>query len=213
MKAATAFETLVQPHLGDLRRYCYYLTKSRWDADDLYQEALTKAFVYVRSAGDGRVTKPFLFRAAKLSWIDAYRKGKSASLEAVAGPGAVDEGTGGVPQVNAVDDDYAEIRGLIEWLAERLPAKQLDMWLLAAYFGYSMQDVAEHLNTSLSAVKSSLFRTKRLLRSHRPDRLDRAESRAASAEPQAVDRWVREVLREEPRHLCLRRRFDEMRLF
>jgi RNA polymerase sigma-70 factor (ECF subfamily) len=53
---------------------------------------------------------------------------------------------------------------MIEWMAERLPSRYIEMWLLSEYFGFTMQDVADTFNCSISAVKSTLYRTRMRLR-------------------------------------------------
>ncbi|MCI3923972.1 RNA polymerase sigma factor [Paenibacillus sp. TRM 82003] len=189
MNESPAFEALVGPHLPDLHRYCRYLAKSRWDAEDLYQESLLKAFVYYRNAPVDRMTKSFLFSAAKLLWIDRYRKEKRRRDPPEA-------------ELRSPAADYVEIRSWIEWLAERVPPKHLEMWLLSEYFGYSMQDIADQLDTTVPAVKSTLFRTKRHYLGNRQQRKGRREE-AGKAPATRVERWVRAVLREEPRQLTM----------
>lgn len=189
MRPATVFEALIAPHLPDLRRYCRSLAKSAWDAEDLYQEALLKAFVYFRNVPAERITRSFLLGAARLQWIDRYRKERRRGPA----PERVDR---------TFDADYAEIRGILEWMAEHVPPRHLEMWLLAEYFGYSMREIANQLETTVPAVKSSLFRTKRCFADSRQRRAG-ARPGGEIAPPMRVERWVRAVLREEPRQLTV----------
>jgi len=186
-QAAAAFEALAAPHLSDLLAFCRYLTKSSWDAEDLFQEALTKAFVYFRNSERRALTKSFLFGAARLLWIDAYRKRKRSGHPEL----RAEE-----PQDAEYDADYIEIRGMLEWVAERLSTRHMEIWMLAEYFGYSLQDIAERMDSTVPAVKSVLHRTKQLLRSQRPARA--AAAQAGAAERATVDRWVDAVLYDEP---------------
>ncbi|WP_309122634.1 RNA polymerase sigma factor [Paenibacillus sp.] len=187
MQTASRFEALVSPHLQDLRGYCHYLAKSKWDAEDLMQEALLKSFVYFKDHDRYEITKMFLLRAAKLSWIDRYRRTQVRSGRMESQPEA------------AFDADYIEIRGIIEWMAERLSAQQMEIWLLAEYFGYSMAEIAERQRTTVSAVKSALYRTKRGIREQR----FRPHPPAEGGNPASIERWVRAVLREEPRRMSM----------
>jgi len=186
--AAPQFEALVTPHLPDLRSYCYYLTKSKWDAEDLYQEALLKSFVYFTDRKQYVITKMFLLRAAKLLWIDRYRRAKRRD-RIERRPEAV------------FDADYIEIRGLIEWVAERVSAEQMEIWLLAEFFGYSMQDIADRRRTSVSAVKSALHRMKQNIRNGRASPQPPAARGGGNAS--TVERWVLAVLRDEPRRMSM----------
>jgi RNA polymerase sigma-70 factor (ECF subfamily) len=188
MSVAHNFEALVTPHLPDLRRFCFSLTKSKWEAEDLYQEALLKTLIYFRNTESDRITKSFLFSAARLLWIDGLRKGRNHEA---------------LPEImgQALDIDYVEIRSILEWLAERIPIKNMELWLLSEYFGYSLKDIASKLDTSVPAVKSALFRTKRLIRSQRPYR--KPKSGATSMCQPAVERWVKAVIWEKPQQLTI----------
>ncbi len=189
MAALPSFETLVTPFLPELKRFCYYLTKSKWDADDLYQEALLKSLTYYLNAEKKQVTKSFLFGAAKLIWIDHYRSKARKT-------GFVMERPEGY-----TESDYAEIRSIVEWLAELLPERNIEIWLLAEYFGYSMQDIANRMNTTVSSVKSALYRSREWLRAESAGRRA-GRSRKAGKEPLQIERWVHAVMLEQPERMC-----------
>lgn len=59
----------------ELYRYCRHLTRSPWDAEDLAQEVLARAFVTLGKMG---ATPPnpraWLFRVASNAWIDQQRR-------------------------------------------------------------------------------------------------------------------------------------------
>jgi RNA polymerase sigma-70 factor (ECF subfamily) len=46
-----AFLESYEPLRGDLYRYCRHLTRSPWDAEDLAQDALARAFVTLGQMG------------------------------------------------------------------------------------------------------------------------------------------------------------------
>lgn len=181
MDAATAYEAWVSPYLLDLEKYCYYLAGSRWDAEDLLQDTLLKALVYFVQVEPSVNMKAFVFRIARNLWIDECRKRqrkRAASQE--------------IPEAAYADIDYAEIRGSLEWLAERFPRRNIEMWLLTRYFGYSHQEVAEAMGVTVPTVKSVLFRTRTMLRQRRELQTYRSSKR------QEVERWSRAVIRELP---------------
>ncbi|MFC5404815.1 RNA polymerase sigma factor [Cohnella soli] len=181
LDAASAYEAWVSPHLLDLKKYCYYLAGSRWDAEDLLQDTLLKSLVYIVQAEPRANMKPFIFRIARNLWIDDYRRRKNKRSMAL-----------DVPETTHTDSNYAEIRGSLEWLAERFPRRSIEMWLLFNYFGYSMQEVAEALGVTVSSVKSSLFRTRDMLRR-------KPELKACrSPLPPEVERWSTAVLLDHP---------------
>ncbi|WP_309123512.1 RNA polymerase sigma factor [Paenibacillus sp.] len=178
-----SFESLVAPHLSDLQRYCRSLTNSKWDADELYQETLLKAFLYVRANDAEQITKSFLFSGARLLWIDACRKRKTL-------------GPIPVPDRAAADADYVEVRAIVEWLAEKLPERHLELWMLSRVFGYSLQEIADRTGDTVPAVKSSLHRIRKSIRAC--GKTETPRGRFREAPNLRVDRWVRAVLRMEP---------------
>ncbi len=189
MGAYSEYEIKVLPHLRELQNYCTYLAKSKWDAEDLLQETLLKAFVFFLHTEPYVDVKPFLIRVARNLWIDACRKRQRGRRFA-----ALDQ-TSGVFE----DSDYVEVRGTLEWLAERLPRRNIEIWLLFYYFGYSMQDIALETDISVSAVKSLLHRTRETLRV-RSERIDRRTFVRTD-----IERWSRAVMQERPQAIFSKR--------
>ena len=182
--AVSAYEAWVSPHVLELKKYCYYLAGSRWDAEDLLQDTLLKSLAYFVQAEPNADMKPFIFRIARNLWIDDCRRRKHRRLVALE-----------MPDVAHADSDYAEVRGSLEWLAERFPRRNIEMWLLYSYFGYSVQEVAEALGVTVPTVKSALFRTRSMLRRKRELKACRSPFRPE------VERWSKEVMLDLPRSL------------
>ena|SRR5690625_6547681 len=69
----------VAPYRSELWNYCRKITGSPWDAEDLLQDTLLKAFASL-SALSHRAqpiqTRAYLFRVATNHWIDQCRKNK-----------------------------------------------------------------------------------------------------------------------------------------
>jgi len=181
MGALPDYERMVAPHLVELRKYCGYLAKSKWDADDLFQETLLKSLVFFRHTEPRVEIKPFLVRVARNLWIDECRKRRRRRL-ALAEQQPAD----------CAEDDYAEVSGTVEWLAERFPKRNIEIWLLFYYFGYTMQEIARAMNCTVSAVKSLLHRTREMLR----DRNGLSARRKAVRLD--VERWSRAILQDRP---------------
>ncbi len=181
MEVMPAYEKLVSPHLEDLRKYCLYLTKSKWDGEDLYQETLLKSLVFFTHTEPYLDVKPFLVRVARNLWIDQCRKQQKRRL-LLAQP----------QKVTYTDNDYVEVRSMIEWLAERFPRRNIEMWLLFQYFGYTMQEIGEAMSCTVSAVKSVLFRTRDLLRNRHRLGEGRKVVRLE------VERWSKAIMLDRP---------------
>jgi RNA polymerase sigma-70 factor (ECF subfamily) len=178
------YEHLVTPHLEDLRKYCYYLTKSKWDAEDLLQDTMLKSLIFFHHTEPYLDIKPFLIRVARNLWIDDCRKRNRRRLMLA-----------DLSAVYHADNNYVEVRSAIEWLAERFPRRNIDMWLLFNYFGYTLQEIAQALNCTISAVKSVLFRTRDQLR----NRHMLSDNRKVIHLD--VERWSRAVMQDRPQGL------------
>lgn len=178
------YETIISPHLTALRKYCSYLTQSKWDEEDLVQDTLYKSYVYYLRNRYMKDAKNLLLCIARNTWIDQYRRSKTRQASAALWhePAAY------------IDSNYAEVISTLEWLSERLPERNIRIWLLAEYFDYSMQEIAEDMNTTVPTVKSVLFRTRELLRGNRKTRRQKVIGLN-------VERWCKAVMRERPQDL------------
>lgn len=78
--ARRAFLRLIEPHRADLWRYCLRLTGSAWDAADLVQETLMKAFARL-TGWEPLDARPYLFRIASNTWIDGLRRRRIETVE------------------------------------------------------------------------------------------------------------------------------------
>src|SRR5690349_3627737 len=69
------FLDVYEPLRPDLYRYCRYLSRSPWDAEDLAQDALARAFALLGRMGDPPPNpRAWLFRVASNLWIDQTRR-------------------------------------------------------------------------------------------------------------------------------------------
>src|SRR5204863_2032406 len=73
--ACRRFSQSFEPMRPDLYRYCRHLTRSPWDAEDLAQDAMTRAFVTLGQMGEPPANpRAWLFRVASNLWIDEVRR-------------------------------------------------------------------------------------------------------------------------------------------
>ncbi|MFD0669859.1 RNA polymerase sigma factor [Cohnella sp. GCM10027633] len=189
MQIHSTYDNLLKPHMDDLRKYCAYLTKSRWDAEDLVQETLVRTLQYFKNVEPRQGTKPFLFRVARNLWIDQIRAKRRRGENAV---------FDNDDALACTDSDYGEVRSLIEWMANKFPRRNIQFWLLANYFGYAMHEISELTECSVSNVKTVLYRTR-----HRLHSLKRNPGfpRANQAHSEDVERWSRAILTDNPKSL------------
>ncbi|HEX7064344.1 MAG TPA: RNA polymerase sigma factor [Bacillales bacterium] len=148
-----AFEAAVQPYMPELRKYCLSLEKSKWDGEDLMQEALLKTYKsWVKRPKP--IAKAYLFRIASNTWIDRYRKRKPDE--------AVSKDLSELKQEEKpVSDATIEV---VEMLLKKLTPKQRVVTLLIAGFGYTSKETAELIGESEGSVKAALHRARKKLK-------------------------------------------------
>ncbi|WP_199616296.1 RNA polymerase sigma factor [Paenibacillus alkalitolerans] len=76
-----AFLETFMSNQAALKRYCYIKTCSQWDAEDLLQETLIKAFRWHERHPDREITRTFLFRIAANAWIDGLNRSLWLKME------------------------------------------------------------------------------------------------------------------------------------
>lgn len=70
-----------EPLRSELYRYCRHLTRSPWEAEDLAQDALARAFVTMGQMGEAPPNpRAWLFRVASNLWIDQMRRRREEPL-------------------------------------------------------------------------------------------------------------------------------------
>jgi RNA polymerase sigma-70 factor, ECF subfamily len=138
-----------EPLRPDLYRYCRHLTRSPWDAEDLSQDAMTRAFVTLGQMGEPPANpRAWLFRVASNLWIDEVRRRRpQAPLpdEASAASAAVDP--------KAAREAAGSLIG-------QLSPQERAAVVLKDVFELSLEDVAEALSTTPGSIKTSLHRAR-----------------------------------------------------
>jgi len=165
------FLDVYEPLRSDLYRYCRYLTRSPWDAEDLAQDAMARAFVTLGRMGDAPPNpRAWLFRVASNLWIDAARRSRldaPARLEGAAEVGAWQE-----PRA------AREAGGT---LMSRLAPQERAAVLLKDVFDLKVEEIAETLWTSVGAVNAALHRARGKLAESAADAdVSEADSNAAA---------------------------------
>ncbi len=126
----------------ELYRYCRHLTRSPWDAEDLAQDVLTRAFVTLAKLGAAPPNpRAWLFRVASNTWIDQQRRPRRV-------PEA--EPTGSI--------DPRTTREAAGTLIARLAPQERAAVVLKDVFDLPIEDIAEALSTTPNAVKAALHR-------------------------------------------------------
>jgi RNA polymerase sigma-70 factor (ECF subfamily) len=140
------FLDVYEPLRPELYRYCRHLCGSPWDADDLVQEALARAFALLGTLdGEPQNPRAWLFRVASNAWIDRVRRQRELSAEA-ADP---DAEAGVEPEPRAA-------REAAGTLIEQLSPQERAAVVLKDVFELTLEETALALGTSVGAVKAAL---------------------------------------------------------
>ncbi len=133
-----------------LHRYCARMTGSITDAEDLVQDTLFRAYRSLDTYHESRPLVPWLFRIAHNQCIDLLRRrGVRETAEAVAlEPDFVEPGEPPGPAIGPA----------IEHLVLNLPPKERACLLLKDVFEYSLEEIAELVDSTVGGVKAALNR-------------------------------------------------------
>jgi len=134
-----------EPLRPDLHRFCRSLTGNVWDAEDLTQDTLLRAFAKLAELSHPIDNpKAYLFRIASNLWTDRFRRPEPLAPESPATvPG---------PERNA------EVRDAARHLLQLLPPQERAAVVLKEVFDFRLEEIATILQTSVGAIKAALHR-------------------------------------------------------
>lgn len=149
-KARDAFNALLGSLRPKLHRYCARMTGSVLDGEDVMQEALFEAYRKLDKFDDTRALSPWLFRIAHNRCIDFLRR-REVRQEA--------EATAVEPAwVQPADPPGLALDRAVERLVINLPPKERACVLLKDVFDYSLDEIADLVDSTLGGVKAALNR-------------------------------------------------------
>jgi RNA polymerase sigma-70 factor, ECF subfamily len=145
-----AFLETISQLRAQLHRYCSRMTGSITDGEDVVQDALFRAYRSLDTFDDSRPLAPWLFRIAHNHCIDFLRRrGVREEAEAAAAePDVIQPGDPVGPAVGPA----------IEHLVLNLPPKERACVLLKDVFEYSLEEIAELVDSTVGGVKAALNR-------------------------------------------------------
>src|SRR6266446_5864262 len=133
-----------------LHRYCSRMTGSVMDGEDVVQDALFQAYRKLETFDDSRPLAPWLFRIAHNQCIDFLRRHKvREGAELVAAK---------PDRVMPVDPPGHAIGRAVEHFVLNLPPKERACVLLKDVFEYSLEEIAELVDSTVGGVKAALKR-------------------------------------------------------
>jgi RNA polymerase sigma-70 factor (ECF subfamily) len=133
-----------------LHRYCARMVGSVTEGEDLVQDALFQAYRKLDTFDDSRPLTPWLFRIAHNLCIDTLRRrGVRADAEIAAHRDEL---------VAPVEPAGPAVGRAIEHLVLTLPPKERACVLLKDVFDYSLEEIAELVDSTVGGVKAALNR-------------------------------------------------------
>jgi RNA polymerase sigma-70 factor (ECF subfamily) len=209
-----AYRRLVEPHRAELHAHCYRMLGSVQDAEDALQEALVRAWKGLPKFEGRSSLRSWLYRIATNTSLDAIERRPKRILPIDYGPPADPAGGVGEPVVESVwiepypdetlgiEDGYAspdaryEQRESVElaFIAalQLLPPNQRAVLILREVLGFSAQETAEALDTSVASVNSALQRARGTVEKKLPEESQQETLRSVGDEriKQIVERYA-----------------------
>jgi RNA polymerase sigma-70 factor, ECF subfamily len=206
-----AFQSLLEPYRGELHAHCYRMLGSVHDAEDAMQETMLRAW---RALGrfEGRSSlRSWLYTIATNTCLTLIERRPKRVLPIDYGPSADphDEGIGVPPgeapwvepypdEAVGLEDGFAapdaryELRESVELAfaaaLQHLPPNQRAALILREVLGFSAQETADALETSVASVNSALQRARKTVDERLPDHSQQATLRSLG------DEGLREVV-------------------
>ena len=163
------FSTIVAEHQDMVLNTCYRFVLNREDAEDIAQEVFLEAYRSLDSFRQESKLSTWLYRIAVTKSLDHLRKKKRkkrfSSLKRVMGfndpaeelalPSSIE-----TPAEALSGNERTEI---LQSALDSLPDNQKTAFLLSKYDGYSNQEIADVMQTTVSAVESLVHRAKKNL--------------------------------------------------
>jgi RNA polymerase sigma-70 factor (ECF subfamily) len=200
-----AFASLVEPHRGELRAYCYRLLGSTEDAEDAVQNAMFRAWRALPRFEERSSVRSWLYAIATNTALDALRQRSRRELPvgfSPAGPpGAMldppitdpiwlepcpdswlpgSAASAASPEARYEQRESVELAFMI--MLQAMPPLQRAVLVLRDVMGFSAAEVAAQLGTTVPAVTSALQRARSAARQALPSQSQQSQLRALGAD-------------------------------
>src|SRR5262249_26048899 len=175
---------LLIPFRSDLHRYCRRLTGNIWDAEDLVQETLLKAFArWGITHPEIRDARAYLVGVATNTWIDTVRR---REVETRRNAESVAARESSAATRHDETESSAMLREAGSHLMQTLSPQERAALVLKEVFDMSLDEIARTLATSTGAVKAALHRGRERLAESEHTRANRWPGPS----PELLDRFI-----------------------
>lgn len=152
----SAFAAVYRAHSQKLLRYCQYRLHDRHEAEDVVQEAFTRAWRTMPVSGPEQSFYPWLRVVAGNLCTDILRKRSRSEPRAVIDMGSVD---GGMDRLAEESD-----RVLVRQALDRLNQRHRSALMMRESDGMTYDQIAAHTGVTASTVESLLWRARQALK-------------------------------------------------
>ncbi|AGX04118.1 MULTISPECIES: RNA polymerase sigma factor [Bacillus] len=147
------FKQEIEPYRSLLWKYCYRLTGSPWDAEDLVQDTLLKSLAMLSKVFQELNVKSYLFKIATNTWIDQQRRNRIAYTDSYL-----------VELLESGSEKELKILPALDYLARQLSLKQFVCLLLTDVFLFTAKEAADIVSLSPGAVYANVQRARDVLK-------------------------------------------------
>lgn len=158
-----AFGLLVEAYQGPVYNLAYRMLSNPGEAEEAAQEAFIRAYTRLDTYDPRRKFSTWLLSIASNYCIDLLRKRRATllSLDQPLPPHpALMSDRNDSPEMQTVNN---EREALVQMLLETLPEDYREAVILRYWYDMSYEEIAEVMDTTVSAIKSRLFRARRQL--------------------------------------------------
>lgn len=156
-----AFGKLVEAYQGPVFNLAYRMLNEAREAEEASQEAFIRAYTRLESYDPAHKFSTWMLSITSNYCIDMLRKRRALFLSIdeplPAHPALMSEKSKG-PEAQAV---RVEQEALVQQLLQTLPDEYRETVVLRYWYDMSYEEIAEMMDTTVSAIKSRLFRARR----------------------------------------------------
>lgn len=206
-----AFASMTEPHRKELLTHCYRILGSLEDAEDKVQETFLHAWRRLQTYQGKGSLRSWLYKIATNTCLDALAQRPKRSLP-VELYSPADPSTPPEPPVNepvwlepypdellapveaspeARYDSHESISFAFMIALQELPARQRCALILGDVLDWQAVEIAEALDTSVSAVNSLLHRARSILKQRYPHKAVEKPNLTEEQQKQLLERYLR----------------------
>jgi len=159
----SAFSRLMEPYRREIIAYCYRLSGSMVEAEDLAQESFVRAYRALGSFEGRASVRAWLYRIAHNLCINHVQRDRPGweSLSDIS-----EDSFGAAEPAEYSGQEREDVRLGFVALVQSLPPRQRAALVLRDVLGWSAEETARILGTTVPAVKNALARARQTLSRH-----------------------------------------------